>query len=222
MYKTASTKRCFHSHAPLIIGGKEVFGGSCSTPIVHDADIYVGLDMGHRENKQAYPWEKGESFLFYIPDMGVPSSVDDFKNMVDWLATQIIADKKVHIGCIGGHGRTGTLMSALVAVMDGNMDAISYVRKNYCEKAVESSKQIDFLHTNFGITKVAPSKNDVWSSHSETKWEPTRQSTKKSKVVSIKKDTQSKAEMGNQTVKPNSSSALCLWDLRVIQLDKLS
>ena len=53
-------KRCYESHKPLAVGdGLLVWGGSCSSPIVADADIYVGLDMSHKKSAKAYPWEAG-------------------------------------------------------------------------------------------------------------------------------------------------------------------
>ena len=65
---------------------------------------------------------------------------------------------RLHCGCIGGHGRTGTFLAALVTEMSGEKDSISYVRDNYCHRAVESTCQIDFLAEHFGITKVAHAK----------------------------------------------------------------
>jgi hypothetical protein len=48
----------------------------------------------------------------------------------------------VEVGCIGGHGRTGTVI-ACMAVLAGvpACEAVEWVRKNYCEHAVESDKQ---------------------------------------------------------------------------------
>lgn len=48
----------------------------------------------------------------------------------------------VEIGCIGGHGRTGTAL-ACIAVLQGLSpeDAIKWVRKEYCDHAIESDKQ---------------------------------------------------------------------------------
>lgn len=147
-------KRCYHSHPPLPIGAYKIYGGSCIEPAVTDADIYVGFDLSMARSHMSYPWEQGESFLFYIQDMGVPKDPEQFKRLIDWIAEQLIAQKKVHLGCIGGHGRTGTVLSALVKVMTGETDAVQYVRKHYCEKAVESESQVKFLMQHFGVSKV--------------------------------------------------------------------
>lgn len=157
----APIKRCYESHPALPIGDFVIYGGSCLDPIVTDADIYVGFDLGMKVHRQSYPWESGEAFLFPIQDMGVPTSRGDFMNLLCWLERALHDKKKVHIGCIGGHGRTGTVLAALVKQMTGNEDAITYVRENYCQKAVESTTQIEFLRKEFGILKVPASKELV-------------------------------------------------------------
>lgn len=157
-------ERCYESHPALPLGGgRVIYGGSCGYPVVTDADIYVGLDYSMATNPMQYPWNSGEAFKFLIPDMGVPNDVTEFKKLIDWLSLQLIAQKKVHVGCIGGHGRTGMVLAALVKVMMGEVDAISYVRKHYCQKAVESNTQVRFLHEHFGIKEVPGAK----SSHSK-------------------------------------------------------
>jgi hypothetical protein len=57
-----------------------------------------------------------------------------------------------------GHGRTGTFLAALVATM-GENDAINYVRTNYCQKAVESRVQVDFLAKHFGVKSASGTKS---------------------------------------------------------------
>lgn len=158
MKTTHTTGRCYESHPPLKIGEHVIYGGSCISPIVKDADIYIGFDMGMQRDHRRYPWNEGESFLFPITDMSVPTDINEFNNLIEWVAVQLIAQKKIHMGCIGGHGRTGLVFAALVKYMTGEDDAISYVRKNYCEKAVESHEQVAWLHKHFGIKEVQGAK----------------------------------------------------------------
>lgn len=153
--RTPVAPRCYTTHKPLSLGGSLVIhGGSCYSPIVTDADIYVGLDRGMPSPKQAYPWEPGHSFLFEIEDGTAPKDKASFIAMIDWLAAQISDGKKVHVGCIGGHGRTGTVLSALVKVMLSDKDASEYIRANYCKKAIETKAQVAFLSSVFGINPV--------------------------------------------------------------------
>ena len=153
-----TTPRCYVSHKPLKIGEYLIYGGSCSAPAVVDADIYVGFEHGMKQSPKSYPWVDGASFSFLIVDGNVPTSIEDTMQLLEFLASSLKAGKKVHLGCIGGHGRTGTILSALVCYMTGNKNATEYVRTNYCEKAVESVTQINWLYKNFGIEKVKPSK----------------------------------------------------------------
>jgi hypothetical protein len=150
---------CFEKHPKLVLGdsGFAVWGGSCVRPKVPDADVYIGFDIGMRFTSRQWPWTPGHEVLFEIRDMGVPNP-HEFWALIEWTVTQLKAGKKVHAGCIGGHGRTGLFLSALVLAVLKDKDAISHVRKHYCPRAVESKAQIDFLVKHFGIKRVEPGK----------------------------------------------------------------
>lgn len=160
-----SYQSCHATHKPLpiVVDGVtyEIYGGSCIHPLVHDMDIFVGLDYGMSRTSRQFPWHKGTEFLFSISDMHAPDNVEEFKQFIEYLATALKDHKKVFVGCIGGHGRTGTVFSALVAHMTGMADATVYVRENYCKKAVESIEQILFLNKYYGVTKVQPTKGNL-------------------------------------------------------------
>lgn len=149
--------RCYEKHQPLKLPNSElvIYGGSCSNPVVHDADVYIGFDSSMQFSKRHWPWKKGTEFLFKINDQCAPSDPVEFKKMVDWTIKQLKSGLKVHCGCIGGHGRTGTFFAAIVAEF-GEKDAINYVQKHYCHKAVESSAQVKFLVEHYGVEKAEP------------------------------------------------------------------
>jgi hypothetical protein len=159
---TVPYEKCAHSHPPLEIEpGFTIYGGAAASPVVKDCDIYVALDSYSGGEIKAYPWNTGGPIIvnFPITDMQVPKDVGEFKKMIAWLKVQGQAGKKIHVGCIGGHGRTGTLLAALMKEVTGNVDAISYVRKNYCTKAVESDAQVRFLAKEFGIKEEKGAKS---------------------------------------------------------------
>lgn len=54
--------------------------------------------------------------------------------------------ERVEVGCLGGHGRTGTALACL-AVLAGSppADAVGWVRANYCADAVETAEQEAFV-----------------------------------------------------------------------------
>lgn len=148
---------CYKAHKIQDLGvGVMLSGGSCLTPLPVKADIYVGLEQNMSMPKHAMPWNDGQCVSHYIPNMGVPTNTEEFLNMIEWIATQLSDNKSVHVGCIGGHGRTGMVLSALRYVLANDKDATEYIRLNYCQKSVETVVQVEYLHNTFGITKVPP------------------------------------------------------------------
>ena len=187
--------RCYHSHPALKLPGsdKVIYGGSCNNPAVKDADVYIGFDAGMPVTPRAWPWTPGVEFLFPIRDMNAPTDSGAFASLVAWVKAEVDAGTKVHCGCIGGHGRTGTFLAALVSVY-GEKDAIAYVRQHYCKRAVESASQIDFLAQHYGVTKVAATKSFAASND----WKPS--STLKGKggeILSDKKGVQTFSPLAN-------------------------
>lgn len=165
---SAPMKRCYHTHPPLPLeDGLVMYGGSCNSPSVKDADVYIGFDHGMSISPKSFPWNEGCEIKFKITDGSAPTDVKEFKKLVEWSIEQIRNGKKVHAGCIGGHGRTGTFLAALVTVMTGEADSITYVREHYCKKAVESQTQVDWLNKHFGIKKAKPSRS--WGGQTKVK-----------------------------------------------------
>lgn len=169
---TALAVRCYESHPVLKMGKGRLYGGSASHPVVKDADIYVALQSGSTSGQSSDPWEvqRVVEVHYTISDMYAPKDVPRFKKLVTWLCNQLQSGKKVHVGCVGGHGRTGIVLSAVVAEALEKKDAIQWVRKHYCKKAVESKTQIQFLMKHYGVSEVEPSKGEYRESKSESGW----------------------------------------------------
>jgi hypothetical protein len=76
------------------------------------------------------------------PDFGVPRGHEaaDAQIVSAWQQAQ--EGKRVEVACIGGHGRTGTVL-ACMAVLAGipAEDAVSWVRARYCVRAVQEPSQ---------------------------------------------------------------------------------
>lgn len=152
---------CFETHKPFVIPGAGlIMGGSCIRPIVKDADVYIGFDRDMTFGR-AVPWKGGIEVAHFIRDMHAPVNVEAFKSLIGWTLAQVRDLKKVHCGCIGGHGRTGLFFAAMTCVAEpDNPDAVAYVREHYCHRAVESDVQIKFLAQHFGYKgKPKPTKN---------------------------------------------------------------
>lgn len=96
-----------------------------------------------------------------IRDFAVPYLPADF--WVDLLLDLADFGRKreepldVLVACDGGHGRTGMVLSIL-AVLTGATDGdpVAFVRQHYCEKAVETYEQIDYIKeiTGVGVTEA--------------------------------------------------------------------
>lgn len=164
---------CYYSHPALQITDPvdgvvyKIYGGNCSSPAIHDADIYIGFAGGATNPNKLYPWESGykqvQIFDYYINDMQPPKDAVTFHQLVDWTCNQLRAGKKIHGGCIGGHGRTGMWLVAVYKQMTGDPKAIQYVREHYCKKAVETTAQVKFLVEEFGVESAPDVKKPVYS-----------------------------------------------------------
>ncbi len=76
------------------------------------------------------------------PDFGVPENLDALRRALTDLLDRARKGERVEVGCLGGHGRTGTALACL-AVLTGTPanEALAWVRTNYCYKAVETDVQ---------------------------------------------------------------------------------
>ena len=89
-----------------------------------------------------------ESDLIVFPwtDWSVPEDPGLLRAILQWLLAEIQGGKKVEVGCIGGHGRTGTALACLL-VLQGlpAKKAIRRVRDDYCELAIETKSQLELI-----------------------------------------------------------------------------
>lgn len=175
---TSTYVACYHSHPVLKFGTGTLIGGNCSSPVTDKADVYVALD-GYGRYSKLQPWEGQNTQLdteYKITDYCAPSDAPSFKKMIKWVCNQLQAGKTVHVGCIGGHGRTGTVISAILATLwdsaewadamavlpdQGKLNKrefIQWVRKHYCKKAVESDEQVKFLQKHFKAAAASAAK----------------------------------------------------------------
>lgn len=149
--------RCADTHKPLVLpNGRSIIGGSCLDRPLHDISVFIPLDASHVHRSRVSPRLPYRVFPYIIQDANIPEDTTSFTELINWLA-EVSVTESIFVGCIGGHGRTGMVLAALVSVL-GVSDAVTYVRSKYCTKAVETSGQIAFLNKAFGIVKVPPSK----------------------------------------------------------------
>lgn len=80
------------------------------------------------------------------PDFGAPADVDAAHGAIKRALEAARQGERVEIGCLGGLGRTGTVL-ACMAVLAGvpSDDAVEWVRRNYRAGAVETHAQERFV-----------------------------------------------------------------------------
>ena len=76
------------------------------------------------------------------PDFGLPYNGEAAVDAIIEMYERAEKGWVVEVGCIGGHGRTGTVL-ACMGVLAGlePKESIKYVHKNYCHEAIEGAKQ---------------------------------------------------------------------------------
>jgi hypothetical protein len=85
------------------------------------------------------------------PDFAVPADPEAATAALAGLLARARAGERVEVGCLGGHGRTGTAL-ALLAVLAGTppAEAVAWVRSAYCARAVETAEQAAFVEATPG------------------------------------------------------------------------
>jgi hypothetical protein len=80
------------------------------------------------------------------PDFGLPAHLDEAAAAFRDVLERARRGEVVELGCLGGHGRTGTALACL-AVLTGTPpdEAVEWVREVYCPLAVETDGQVAFV-----------------------------------------------------------------------------
>ena len=131
-----------HRDAVTLPDGTQVTAVSFDAvaPYSRDQQPDYGLYLDHRWRP---PWVHDH---LDWPDFGVPADQDLVVTALRSLLNRARAGEQVEVGCLGGHGRTGTALACL-AILSGSpaADAVAWVRTKYCPKAVETAGQEAFI-----------------------------------------------------------------------------
>lgn len=111
------------------------------------------------------PWEHTH---LQWPDYALPTDPAAALSALAALLDRARRGQRVELGCVGGHGRTGTALACLT-VLAGHpaADGVLWVRDNYCARAVETPEQERFvkrLRPTQGARPCAPG-NSSSTSH---------------------------------------------------------
>jgi protein-tyrosine phosphatase len=96
------------------------------------ADVVLYLDESWASHGEVIDW----------PDGSVPRDQEAARRLIREAFAAAREGRRVEVGCIAGHGRTGTVLACMAIVAGVPAErAIEWVRDNYCEKAVETGPQ---------------------------------------------------------------------------------
>ena len=87
---------------------------------------------------------KGQIIYYPIEDFNVLPT-DIAERLVGEILHCLAAGHKVGLYCLGGHGRTGYIASIVIGRLKLAEDPIAFIRKNYCNLAVESTAQVKHI-----------------------------------------------------------------------------
>lgn len=139
--KVTYAPKCRHKGRELVFpNGKMIYGSSCHAEAPKD---FVP-DFGFYLDSSWFQQAKQLGIMLPWQDMGLPKIDRAHVDAAVTLACSMIErGDTIEVGCIGGHGRTGTFL-ALIAMRNGVAtpeEAITYIHEHYCEEAIESELQ---------------------------------------------------------------------------------
>jgi hypothetical protein len=131
------THKCRHFEKAVVFPDGTIVHGTSKVdrkPEDHRPDLGLYLDASWTPASIAYTLK--------WPDYGLPVWDDVAIQTIQLLLDAARAGKFVEIGCIGGHGRTGTVLAAMATFCGVKpKQAVKWVRKHYCDEAVETEQQ---------------------------------------------------------------------------------
>jgi hypothetical protein len=146
-----ANKPCRHNHVgaePIKVGPYKIYATGMNyiwRGLVDLTQFNVLVPLDH--NFQPEPGATTpEVFIGFIPDFQPPAP--DFAELV--LRRRVIpaleAGKKLIVFCTASHGRTGTFIAGLIALLEPETDdPIMAARERHCEKSVETLDQAHWV-----------------------------------------------------------------------------
>lgn len=110
--------------------------------------------------------------VIYMPivDMSIPDT-HELDMVLSIMHEYLMEGKKVHVHCQGGHGRTGLVMACYFGKFTDVKEPIAYLRRNYCQDAVESLIQHNFIKNYTNINEPDEMPNKMYALHSQSAWQ---------------------------------------------------
>lgn len=186
------TLACFHEPTKVIHGeGWEICAGKRMDVMdrAHEFDIVMNLTYRSiKSDKHIIPipelerWQThGHDYVemqMNWPDYGVVELPRQF--WVELLQHVEKNKKRMVVFCEGGHGRTGTAVATMLVVGCGMLpqDAISWVRREYCNRAIESKGQEMYIFRMYNEAIGDPKMKLYWGDFYDKKVVPAPETVK--------------------------------------------
>ena len=103
-------------------------------------------DYGVAELRDEYNNAGLELLHIRVPDQSVPTS-EEMKRITAYLHQRIKKKEKTLVHCVGGLGRTGTVVACYLKEYEGfnSEEAIETVRESRSRRAIENERQENFV-----------------------------------------------------------------------------
>ena len=162
-----SYRNCNHFHDPIKVGKYTMYASASTdaptglwTP-AQRPDLFIGLSstwesllttINTNVPEFTMPPTVPYAILSWADQDACPDNILQF--VVPKLINRIQNGQAIEVGCMGGHGRTGTLLAILLGKIEKlkPLKAITELRKRYCDSAVESMRQIEQVYVALGST----------------------------------------------------------------------
>ena len=95
--------------------------------------------------QQTYRQMGFELLRFPIQDFAAPRDPAEFAQFLNDLLARLRRGENLYVHCLGGIGRTGTLLCCLFKLLGVEGDPLTLIRSVYASVAVESSAQQRFV-----------------------------------------------------------------------------
>jgi hypothetical protein len=147
----------FHCHYGNIYvftdfsSGIKIYGGGRLRGVIPNQKYFiidVGAGFESDKNIKNIPWEDGAD---------ISLSKEFWLDLIKEIREK---KKDVLVACLMGHGRTGTTLAILYALMTGvKKDPVKVIRQIYCKNAVETFSQIKYIEK---ITNISIKEKPKW------------------------------------------------------------
>jgi len=146
------TKDCKHLHDKITLADGTVV--HCTSQY-QSGNVVDFPDFGLYADQSWVRACKWRNEMVNWPDMQLPNDYDLALKQIEDAYNRAVAGQDVDLGCIGAHGRTGTMLAIMYVIStNGSADgptACQWVWDNYCKHAIETKTQEWFVSYAAGV-----------------------------------------------------------------------